>query len=105
MPSKLANILAAGRTCVATALPGTTIFDVVNGHETGIVVPPENAPALADAIRTLAGDPERRQEFGLRAKQYANMYLDRQSILQAFEAKLLSLAQFGTEKRGASPVE
>jgi len=43
MPSKLTNILAAGRCCVATAEPGTALYEVVHGHELGAVVPPTMA--------------------------------------------------------------
>ncbi|MBX6420051.1 MAG: hypothetical protein IRZ06_03455 [Nevskia sp.] len=43
MPSKLTNILAAARCCVATAAPGTALHEVVHGHELGAVVPPTMA--------------------------------------------------------------
>jgi colanic acid biosynthesis glycosyl transferase WcaI len=91
MPSKLTNILAAGRACVATADSGTALHEVVVGHDTGMAVPPENAEALAHAIRELAGDPARRDACGRRAREYAEQHLDKNRILSAFEQNLMTL--------------
>lgn len=93
MPSKLTNILAAGRACVATADPGTALYDVVQGHGTGKVVAPGDAEQLADAIRVLADDPEARARCGQRAREYAERYLDRDRILSAFEQQLKTLCR------------
>lgn len=43
--------------------------DLVRPGETGLVVPAENAGALAHAMLDLAADPERRQRMGLAAEQ------------------------------------
>ena len=91
MPSKLTNILAAGRPCVATTEPGTALADVVQGHETGLVVPPENPVALAEAITVLAADAALRTRFGSNARAYAEKHLDRDVILSRFEQQLNDL--------------
>src|SRR5690606_27433554 len=49
MPSKLTNILSVGKPTIATASQGTTLFDVIEEHETGLTVAPENGAALAVA--------------------------------------------------------
>ena len=55
--------MAAGRPVVSTELGTGT--SVVNQHgETGLVVPPHDAVALASALVTLLGDPERRAAMG-----------------------------------------
>jgi colanic acid biosynthesis glycosyl transferase WcaI len=93
MPSKLTNILAAGRVCVATADPDTALHDVVAGAETGLVTPPDDAVALAAAIKHLADDADLRESCGRRARAYAEQFLDRDHIMATFEADLFSIAK------------
>ena len=49
---KLNGMLASGRAVVAMACPGTELHDVVAPR--GVVVPPENARVVVEAIVTLA---------------------------------------------------
>lgn len=93
MPSKLTNILAAGRPCVATADAGTALYEAVHDHDTGEVTPPEDTHALVAAIRRLADDPERRAACGRRARAYAEQTLDKERILSDFQAKLATLCK------------
>jgi glycosyltransferase involved in cell wall biosynthesis len=60
-PLKLFEYLAAGLATVAGDIPG--VRDVV-GKEAAVVVPPGDARALADAVSSLASDPERRRRLG-----------------------------------------
>ena len=92
MPSKLTNILAAGRPCVATAEPGTALAEVVQGHGAGLIVPPEDPRALADAISRLAEDEALCRQYGRNARRYAEEFLDREAILSRFEQRLETLA-------------
>lgn len=57
-----AEAMAAKLPVVATAVPGLTEV-VADGH-TGLLVPPDNAGALADAVARLAGDADLRQTMG-----------------------------------------
>jgi len=57
---------AAGLPVVATAVGG--IPDVIVHGETGILVPPENSEALADAIVQLAQNPAQRRALGEAAR-------------------------------------
>jgi colanic acid biosynthesis glycosyl transferase WcaI len=88
MPSKLLGMVASGRAVIATAREGTEVARVV--AECGVVVPPEDARALADAIVSLAGDPERRRRLGLKARELAVRACEKDAILGAFERELLS---------------
>lgn len=90
MPSKLTGMLASGRAVVATAHAGTEVARVVEGC--GLVVPPENPRAFADAIATLADDAALRQGYGLAARRYAEENLEKEAVLRRFEAQLLKLA-------------
>jgi glycosyltransferase involved in cell wall biosynthesis len=54
--------MAVGKPVIATRIGGLT--DIVGDGETGILVPPGNADALADAMRRLIADPALRQQMG-----------------------------------------
>lgn len=95
MPSKLTNILSAGRPVVATASGGTELFDVVNSYETGVTCEPENASALKTALEKLINDPELRLHYGENARTYAKKYLAKDTILKRFESELVQLAESG----------
>jgi glycosyltransferase involved in cell wall biosynthesis len=62
MPNVVLEAMAAGRPVVATNVPGTD--EVVVPGETGLLVPPEDACALAEALGDLAVDPARRARMG-----------------------------------------
>jgi glycosyltransferase involved in cell wall biosynthesis len=66
MPRAMLEAAACGRPLIVTDVPGCRHF-VRDGVE-GLVVPPEDAPALAAAIARLAGDPALRQRMGLAAR-------------------------------------
>ena len=68
----LLEAMAAGRPIVATAVSGTT--QVMVAHKTGLIVPPKDAPALADAIMQLLSNPAQAQTMGQAAKQHVEMH-------------------------------
>lgn len=90
MPSKLTGMLASGRPVVATAAPGTQVARVVDGC--GVVTPPEDAAALAQALQELAAQPDTRRSLGESARDHALRHLGRDAILTAFETRLQQLA-------------
>jgi glycosyltransferase involved in cell wall biosynthesis len=59
----LLEAMASGLPCVTTEVGTGTSWIVQNG-DTGLVVPPRNAHALADAIGSLAADAEMRAAMG-----------------------------------------
>lgn len=92
MPSKLTGMLASGRAVLATAMPGTELCRVVTQDAAcGLVVPPENPVAMADALRALAADPARRAELGANGRRHAEAELSQDVILRRFEAQLRAL--------------
>ncbi len=88
MPSKLTNILAAGRPFIATALPGTELANVTESSQAGVLIPPENASELAQAIMKLAAEEQARVKMGQLARTYAENWLDKETILSRFETLL-----------------
>ena len=91
MPSKLGNILAAGRPFIATAGPETELGRVTMESQAGRLTPPEDAGALAQAIVRLAQDEDARKQMGLRARQFAEARLGRDKIMADWERLLYGL--------------
>jgi L-malate glycosyltransferase len=60
--TSLLDAMACSRAIVATTAGG--IPEVVSDGETGLLVPPRDAPAMADAVVRLAGNPALRQQMG-----------------------------------------
>jgi glycosyltransferase involved in cell wall biosynthesis len=85
IPSKMYEYLAAGRAVVgAVAGEAAQIL-----REAGaLVVPPADSGALAEAIRMLAADPQRRQAMGWQGRCYVEKYFDRDTLARQYR-KLL----------------
>lgn len=66
LPITILEAMASARPVVVTDVGGNR--EAVIDGETGIIVPPENPDALADALLRLAGDPESRAEMGRNAR-------------------------------------
>lgn len=92
MPSKLTNILSAGRTVIATADQGTALHEVVNTSQSGLAIEPENKKTLYEAIIKLTSK-ESLYVFEQNARRYAEEYLDKDSILTKFEQDLIKLIE------------
>ncbi len=95
MPSKLPNIMAAGRAFIATAAAGTELGRVTNDSQAGLLVQPEAAASLARAIRRLAADAGLRERLSVQGRQYAEAHWGRERLLGQWEELLLSLAARG----------
>jgi glycosyltransferase involved in cell wall biosynthesis len=66
-PVALIEALAAGRAVVATDVGG--VVDVIRPGQTGLLVPPNDPSALADAMQRLLGDPATRETLGRNGQQ------------------------------------
>ena len=69
VPMALLEAAACGRPMVATDVPGCR--EIVVPGKTGLLVPVNDAPALADAIETLARAPALRAQYGAAARELA----------------------------------
>lgn len=89
MPSKLGGMFASGRPTVAGAHADTELARVLQGR--GVVVPPEDAAALAAAVEALCDDPSRAAQLGAAALSHARAEMGRDAVLQRLEAQMLEL--------------
>ncbi|HET6228592.1 MAG TPA: glycosyltransferase family 4 protein, partial [Longimicrobiaceae bacterium] len=56
-----------GKPVIASAAGG--IVDIVRDGRNGFLVPPGDAPALADAVRACMADPQRARRMGLQGRE------------------------------------
>ena len=100
MPSKLTNILASGGCAIVTAVPGTSLYDVVDKNNLGILIQPESAPALKESIeKALSEDLELYRQNG---RRFAIEYLSKEKIMKNFESELYDLS--GTVLKPVPPL-
>ena len=64
-----AEAMAVGRPVVAAA--GGALLELVSDGETGLLVPPRDAPALRAAVQRLLADPALRERLGAAARERA----------------------------------
>ncbi|MBZ5502121.1 MAG: glycosyltransferase family 4 protein [Acidobacteriia bacterium] len=83
VPSKLYSILAAGRPVLAVAAAESDAARIVVESGCGLAADPDDADAVAAAIRELRHDPARLEIMGRRAREAAEKYA-RVSELQRF---------------------
>jgi len=85
-PSKVWEYMATGRPVVFAGECETT--RIMTDADLGLVVPPEDAEALARAIRRLAGDAEERSRLGRRGQAFVMAERRRDVILDRWERLL-----------------
>ena len=108
-PLKIYESLACGTPVIVSDFPG--IADIVRETNTGLVIPCQDAGALARAVATLHHSPQLRQEMGARARQVAveNHSWDKRAadtlrVLEAVLAKGSSKSTLGTVPATDRPV-
>ena len=87
MPSKLSGMLASGKPVIATANPDTELGRVVS--QVGVLAPPEDSAALADAILWLAQSSSERSILGKKGREFTVKTWNAETILTRFEQHLL----------------
>jgi glycosyltransferase involved in cell wall biosynthesis len=74
VPKTLLEAAACGRPLIAADVPGCR--EAVRPGETGLLVPPHDVDALAEAIAALAADPQRRARMGRAGRQRVERHFD-----------------------------
>lgn len=84
MPKSLLEAAACGLAVVTTDVPGCR--QVVRQGENGLLVPAQDAPALAHAIGELLADPARRRQFAAASRAMAEREFGEASVVAQFLA-------------------
>lgn len=89
LSTKVLEYMAAAKPVVAAASGWTA--EVVAAAEAGVVCPPEQPEALADAIAGLTADPGRARAMGLNGRRYVEANLTRRVAVERIERALQSM--------------
>jgi glycosyltransferase involved in cell wall biosynthesis len=101
LPNVLMEAQSQRLACVATGLPG--IAELILDGRTGLLVPPGNPPALADALAALIREPGRRDALGAAAEERVCREFDmRRGIETIVELFGLAPVKHETETGSAS---
>ncbi len=100
LPLSILEAMAAGRAVVATAIGGND--EAVVDGVTGLLVPPADPQALADALRTLLREPERRRRLGEAGRRRAEAEFSATAMVRRVAAVYDEvLAASGRQRNGA----
>ena len=88
MPLALVEAMAAGCACIGSDVVG--VREVVAPGRTGLLVPPEDAPALADALQRLLQDTALAERLGAAARAQALEHHGRELMWQRYRALMLT---------------
>jgi colanic acid biosynthesis glycosyl transferase WcaI len=91
VPSKIYNVLASGRPCIAAVEQDSEVADIINRHDCGFVIAPGDASALRTRTLDLSDDRERAIAMGARAR-CAALHFDRPRQVAAYDALLREVA-------------
>ncbi len=100
-PASLVGAMFSGRATVST--DAGAVVEAVGG--TGLVVPPRDPRALADACLALLRDPERRERLGAAARARALELFTVEQNLTAFRAGYLELISHSPVRREAAALD
>ena len=84
VPSKLISYLAASRPVICAAHSDSTVAQAVSNAAAGLVVPPGDAQAIADAIVRLMGEPGTRHQMGIDGRRYFEEHFTLEQAYRSF---------------------
>ena len=94
-PSRMYNLLAAGKPIIAITDAGSELADMVLENQAGWTIAPGDAPALAGLLRRLLADRDSVRAAGHRALAASALY-PRSRRIEAFRSLLCTLSRRGS---------
>jgi glycosyltransferase involved in cell wall biosynthesis len=91
VPQGIMQAMACGLAVVST--PVGAIEEAVQRDRTGLIVPPKDAGALADALSVLMADGEGRRRMGQAGLEYARVHFGVEQMLDKMEAVFRSVVR------------
>jgi glycosyltransferase involved in cell wall biosynthesis len=101
LPIALLEAMGSGIACVATAVGG--VPEVVTDGREGLLVPPEDAAALAEALNKMLCDPDLREDAGARGAWTARCFDLTQAARRTEDVYRRSVGAFSGEPLGLDP--
>lgn len=95
LPSKLLSNMASAIPIVAGVNKRSETARAIRDAEAGLVVPPENPQALAEAIVRLRGSAELREQFGSNGRAFVAKHFEKSKVLKKFERLLQTIVKNG----------
>jgi colanic acid biosynthesis glycosyl transferase WcaI len=102
MPSKVYEIMASGRPLLASADPGSDVWELVERARCGICVAPEDCDELTEAILKLYGDTLLRETMGGNGRARATEDYSREAVVQSYHDLILRVAWSGSQGQRAN---
>ncbi len=91
VPSKTFSILAAGRPLICSVDAGSEVARVVADADCGIAVPPEDAKAFIEAVRSLVENHAERIAAGNRARSFVEKWYSPAAVAAAYDDLFVEL--------------
>ena len=91
LPLTAIEAMASARAVVLTDVGGNR--ELVETGANGLIVPPSDVPALAEALLALVNDPQRRVAFGKAARERVRVDFSIETVTRQYEALYEGVAQ------------
>ena len=85
IPSKLLTYMASGRPIVASVNHASETANRIREADCGLIVPPEDASALLNAVEHLRAAPEEAQRLGRNGRVYVEAAFSKQIVLEMYD--------------------
>src|SRR5262249_6709143 len=83
MSNAILEYMAAGKAVVATAVGANP--ELIEDGVTGLLIPPDDADALAEAVQTLVDEAELRTRLGSAAQEFVRQRFSRQRAVAGYQ--------------------
>jgi colanic acid biosynthesis glycosyl transferase WcaI len=97
LASKLTSYFIAGRPLIGAVAGASETADELRSSAAGLLVPPDDPAALAEAIGWIRNHPEHAAEYAENGRRYAHTHLSPSSVLSEYEALLCGLVSDRSE--------
>jgi len=84
VPSKVYSIMAAGRPFVCTALPGSTLWDLMEKADSSRCIPPNKPEEFAICVAALLDDHAAATTMGARGRAYVQTHATKDAVLMRY---------------------
>ncbi len=90
VPSKLYNLMSAGKPILGLARQDTEVAQVINGVQCGLVVDPDAPRAIADAILQLQKSASLREQMGANGRREVERNYNQDVVLRKYEDVIMA---------------